>query len=289
MLRSALRRRPICAWQAGATQRLKRSSSLRPPAFLEADDESEYVDEFDWEDETHSHSTREHLNLVRIPHGLNAALREHTLPVLRSRRKLIDTRPTVHEFAAHRLDLAYAASQRVLQEACARLPGLAAPARALDFGAGLSPLAWALGERWPDDAPLTVAVEPNDRLRALGSQLAASDGVRVRWSSRLPAEEEGEFEWVNASYALSALERPAREDAIAALWARTSPGGLLALLEPATAAGFGMCDTHTHCSSPSTDILSSWCRTLPMTQLQFCTRVRSSSRAAVSPRHKEPS
>jgi ribosomal protein RSM22 (predicted rRNA methylase) len=207
-------------------------------------DDDDYIDEDDHDDSaTSSHLQRrnpENIGLVQIPSALDGALREYTVPVLRAKRKADPsaTPPSVHDFAAHRLDLAYAATYRVLHEARVRLPGLA-PSRALDFGAGLTPFAWALHAHWGADAPETVAIEPNAKLRSLGTQLAGSAGLRVRWSVGLPAaSDEERFDLVSAAYSLAALPAPSIEAVLASMWTRTSPGGLLALVEPATANGF---------------------------------------------------
>ena len=226
----------------------------------------------------------EHIALVHLPEALDAALRECSLPELKrvaeSLRRAGPSAaaaepPTVHEFAAARLDLAYAASYRMLHEANARIPGFA-PASALDVGAGLSPFAWAAHGFWGAQAPRTVAVEPRAPLRSVGAQLSAHARLSVQWRARLPtaprepsderepwleaddaasdprdgyadaplllhpaARGSGDFDLVNASHALCSLDEAGVETACSALWSHVSPeGGVLALVEPATPAGF---------------------------------------------------
>ena len=121
----------------------------------------------------------------------------------------------MHDFATHRLDLMYAASHRVLHEARVRLPGLA-PQRALDFGAGLAPFAWATHALWgADDSPETVAVEPNPQLSTLGKTLAAEAGLSIRWTYNLPSlSDEAPFDLVSAAYTLAPLPPRARRSGL---------------------------------------------------------------------------
>ena len=104
------------------------------------------------------------------------------------------------EFIAYRLDESYAAAHRAMNETRHRLPEFA-PQRVLDFGAGLSPVAWAAQAVWPE-APLRVcAVEPNAELREQGAELCAvartvprqaADATPAHWSEPLRPEDEYE-------------------------------------------------------------------------------------------------
>ena len=55
----------------------------------------------------------------------------------------------------------------------------------------------------------------------------------VNWQERLPSPE-APFDLVSASNALVTMPAEAVEATMLALWERTAPGGLLALVEPAT-------------------------------------------------------
>ena len=236
---------------------ISRTSSRRPsappPRRREEDDDEAVADEYDdeyyvdFEEEDgdngvrHARFVLEHQATRHIPHALDTALSIHTLPELRRLKDAPeDSPPTVHHFAAYRLDLAYAACHRVLHEVRMRRPGHSFR-RALDFGAGLSPLSWALNELWRDDdaAPETLAVEPNSKLRDLGSRLTTEGGLGIHWAGALPAAHEHEpFDLVGSTYALGPLTDEARQSAIHTLWQRTAPGGMLLLIEPATVDGF---------------------------------------------------
>ena len=87
-----------------------------------------------------------------VSHASVQALQLHTLPALRTQNAKFKLRrrrdpavepppPTVHDFVALRLDRAYAASARVLHEACARDPDYS-PRSALDFGLPLLPISF---------------------------------------------------------------------------------------------------------------------------------------------------
>ena len=246
-----------------------------------------------------------HLATLRLPVRLEAALTKHTVANLRkqSRRGRGDAAPTVDEFVAHRLDRSYAAAHRAMREARARLPTYT-PRRMLDFGAGLSPMAWAAQAAWPGASLQVCAVEPNPKLREAGAQLCAAASVvphhthaphwsepipgadqsehrpprrarepqavelkdpqrqqedeydeydeyeeegeamevpvpGVAWRERLPTPEEAApFELVSAHHCLVDLPAESVEGTMRALWGRTAPGGLLALVEPATPVGF---------------------------------------------------
>ena len=242
---------PSVARLSTVSARHKRGSVPYPPrgvsVFANSDfdfnDEEYYDDEDDVSDDIRpSRHHGEYIKQVQLPDALNAALDEHTVSELRSRYKrgLEDAPADVHDFATFRLDLMYAATHRVLHEAKIRIPELA-PERLLEFGAGLGPLAWAADAVFgPDDAREVIAVEPNPKLRALGEDLSSASDVRIRWTYALPSvpSEEAPFEMVSGAYALGALPPRAIDAAVVALWQRTAPGGVLALVEPATNRGF---------------------------------------------------
>ena len=246
-MRRSLTRRCLSTSARGQKYKWHRPTPTRDLPKIRPDDHDEYYDEY--EDDGGLDGTNqpnrwrgEHIKRLTLPPELERALDEHTVPALRARRHRehdLDAPPDVHDFATHRLDLMYAASHRVLHEARVRLPGLA-PQRALDFGAGLAPFAWATHALWgADDSPETVAVEPNPQLSTLGKTLAAEASLSIRWTYNLPSlSDEAPFDLVSAAYTLAPLPPRARDAAISSLWERTASGGLLALIEPATPKGF---------------------------------------------------
>ena len=240
-------RRCFASSTVGASIKQQRPTlSARQP--FDGDDEEEeyYVEEpFDFEEaeKLQARPRSEYLSSVSLPDGLDEALRKHSLPAL---RKLKDApegeQLTVHHFAGLRLDLAYGASHRVLHEVRRRLPA-ASFSRALDFGAGLTPLSWALHTLWDDDDDVpaeVVAVEPNQRLRELGARLTLDGGLPVRWTGVMPKiePEQSPFDLVCSAYALAPLTSAAQARAVSELWERLAPGGLMMMIEPATAEGF---------------------------------------------------
>ncbi|KAL1524482.1 hypothetical protein AB1Y20_019376 [Prymnesium parvum] len=137
----------------------------------------------------------EHLNLVRMPWALDAALQRYSIPRIKAAQAVradgATHEPTIDDFVALRLDLSFGACRRAMHEVSCRLPDFT-PARVLEFGAGLAPGCWAAHATWPATAAY-VAVESNTTLRSTGESLAlaaadAGDSPSVTWASSLGGE-----------------------------------------------------------------------------------------------------
>src|SRR5690606_30030193 len=126
-----------------------------------------------------------------------------------------------------------------LAEAARLAPGYA-PASLLDAGAGPGGGSWAAVSVWPSISQVTLADSSRPFL-ALAAELAADGPLAMAGAERLAidlahAAELPRADLVLVSYALAELAPEAQDGAVDALWA--AAGGLLALVEPGTPAGF---------------------------------------------------
>jgi len=142
-------------------------------------------------------------------------------------------------YALTRLPATYAADLAVLAEAARLAPGYT-PARLLDAGAGPGGGSWAAVSVWPSISQVTLADSSRPFL-ALAAELAADGPPAMAGAERLAvdlarAAELPRADLVLMSYALAELAPEAQDGAVDALWA--AAGGLLALVEPGTPAGF---------------------------------------------------
>lgn len=142
-------------------------------------------------------------------------------------------------YALTRLPATYAADIAVLAEAARLAPGFA-PQSLLDAGAGPGGGGWAALEVWPQIARATL-VDSSRPFLALAAELAAQGPPALAAAERLTADlarapQLPAADLVLMSYALAELPAATQDAVVDALWAAT--GGLLAIIEPGTPAGF---------------------------------------------------
>jgi ribosomal protein RSM22 (predicted rRNA methylase) len=142
-------------------------------------------------------------------------------------------------YALTRLPATYAADVAVFAEASRLAPGFA-PASLLDVGAGPGGGGWAALTVWPRIARATL-VDSSRPFLALAAELASAGPPALAAAehvtadlTRAPALPTADL--VLMSYALAELAAGAQAAAVDALW--TATGGLLAIVEPGTPAGF---------------------------------------------------
>lgn len=139
-------------------------------------------------------------------------------------------------YALARLPATYAATATVLAEAARMAPGFA-PTSLLDAGAGPGGGSWAAAGTWPSLRQVTWMDSSPPFLDlawrlAAGTPLADADARRAD----LTAGDLPRADLVLASYALAEIPAGAQDRVVAALWQAT--GGVLALVEPGTPAGY---------------------------------------------------
>jgi ribosomal protein RSM22 (predicted rRNA methylase) len=142
-------------------------------------------------------------------------------------------------YALSRLPATYAACAAVFAEARRMAPDFA-PARLLDVGTGPGGAAWAALEAWPGigaAVQIDAAAPFLDLARRLAAEaprvLRSADLIRadLMGAQALPAAD-----LVTASYVLAEIPQAQQEALVDRLWAAC--GGVLALIEPGTPAGF---------------------------------------------------
>ena len=148
----------------------------------------------------------------------------------------IKSRDDALAYALARLPATYAATTTVFAEARRMAPAFA-PTSLLDAGSGPGGGSWAAGEAWTSLRQVTWldASPPFLDLAwrlAAGTPLADADARRAD----LTAGGFPSADLVLASYALAEIPAPSQAKLTAALWEAT--GGLLALVEPGTPAGY---------------------------------------------------
>ena len=149
----------------------------------------------------------------------------------------IKSRGDALAYALARLPATYAAAATVFAEARRMAPAFA-PTSLLDAGSGPGGGSWAAGEAWTSLRQVTWldASPPFLDLAwrlAAGTPLADADARR----GDLTAGGFPTADLVLASYALAEIPTPSLAKLTEALWEAT--GGLLALVEPGTPAGYG--------------------------------------------------
>jgi len=141
-------------------------------------------------------------------------------------------------YALARMPATYAACASVFAEAQRIAPAFA-PATLLDAGCGPGTGSWAATEAWPSLAAVTW-FDASAPFLDLASRLAGEGPAAVRAARTTRGDlTTGPFpaaDLVLASYALAEIAPAAQADLIARLWAAT--GGVLALVEPGTPAGY---------------------------------------------------
>lgn len=142
-------------------------------------------------------------------------------------------------YALTRLPATYAADLAALSEAARRAPEFS-PASLLDVGAGPGGGGWAATAVWPRIGSATL-VDSSRPFLALAAELAAEGPPALAGADQLVADlARGpalpRADLVLMSYALAELAPAAQDGAVDALW--TAAGGLLAIVEPGTPAGF---------------------------------------------------
>jgi len=142
-------------------------------------------------------------------------------------------------YALTRLPATYAACSAVLAEAARRAPGYA-PKSLLDAGSGTAAASWAACAVWPglDTATWLDASPP---FLALAAQLASDGPAALRGADARRADLTAPGTWpradlVVASYALAEIAPDRQASVISELW--NACGGILALVEPGTPAGY---------------------------------------------------
>ncbi len=116
------------------------------------------------------------------------------------------------------------------------------PASQLDLGAGTGAAAWAAAATWPGITEVRL-LDREEQMMALGRRLREADprAPDASWTwehADLPGARFARHDLVSLSYVLGELD-PARRLAVCrAAWAAT--GGLLAVVEPGTPAGFAV-------------------------------------------------
>jgi len=143
-------------------------------------------------------------------------------------------------YALTRLPATYAACGAVLAEAARMAPDFA-PRSLIDAGAGTGAASWAATGVWPGLAAVTW-LDSSPPFLALAAQLASEgpDALRSADPRRLDLTAPGSWptaDLVVASYALAEIAVDRQPSTIAELW--NGCGGVLALIEPGTPAGYG--------------------------------------------------
>lgn len=137
-------------------------------------------------------------------------------------------------YALARLPATYAATAAAFAEARRMAPGFA-PATLLDAGAGPGGGSWAAREAWPSLRAITW-FDASPPFLALAARLAGDELRATPTRGDLTAGGFPTADLVLASYALAEIAPERQATLIADLWAAT--GGLLALIEPGTPAGY---------------------------------------------------
>jgi ribosomal protein RSM22 (predicted rRNA methylase) len=141
-------------------------------------------------------------------------------------------------YALVRLPATYAACAAVLAEARRRAPGFA-PATLLDAGCGPGGGSWAAAEAWPR-LERTTWLDSSAPFLALAARLGSEGPQPVRAAAPLKGDlTRGPFpraDLVIASYAFAELTAQGQTEALTTLW--DACGGMLALVEPGTPAGY---------------------------------------------------
>lgn len=142
-------------------------------------------------------------------------------------------------YALTRLPATYAADLAVLAESARLAPGFS-PASLLDVGAGPGGGGWAAMQVWPKLETATL-VDSSRPFLTLAAELADGGPAALAGAEHLVADlargpELPAADLVLMSYALAELAPAAQGGVVDMLWAAT--GGLLAIVEPGTPAGF---------------------------------------------------
>lgn len=140
-------------------------------------------------------------------------------------------------YALARLPATYAACAAVFGEALRMAPGFA-PATLLDAGCGPGGGSWAAREAWPSLEGVTwLDASPPflDLARRLAGDSPLADAAVIRGDLTAGAYPAADL--VLASYALAEIAPPAQAQVVSGLW--DACGGVLALVEPGTPAGYG--------------------------------------------------
>ncbi len=140
-------------------------------------------------------------------------------------------------YALARLPATYAACAAVFGEALRIAPGFA-PATLLDAGCGPGGGSWAAREAWPSLGDVTW-LDASPPFLDLARRLAADSPLAGAGITRgdLTAGGFPVADLVLASYALAEIAPPAQAQVVSGLW--DACGGVLALVEPGTPAGYG--------------------------------------------------
>ena len=139
-------------------------------------------------------------------------------------------------YALARLPATFAATATVLAEAARMAPAFA-PTSLLDAGAGPGGGSWAAHETWPSLRQVTW-IDASPPFLDLAWRLAAGTPLSNADARRADLTAGGfpPADLVLASYALAEIPAAAQAHVIDALWRAT--GGVLALVEPGTPAGY---------------------------------------------------
>jgi len=184
----------------------------------------------------HGVSARE---LSRASSDLSAKYRqkqERRAPVARSQAEIL-------AYAASRLPATYAAITAAFS-AVRELRPEWQPRSMLDLGAGPGTGMWAAANIWPS-LERAVAVDAEQRMIALGQQLAGSAAPRAvrsaRWVRAAIAapSPDGAYDLVLLAYVLGELDAAERDEAVErAIAATAAPAGLTVVVEPGTPEGY---------------------------------------------------
>jgi ribosomal protein RSM22 (predicted rRNA methylase) len=142
-------------------------------------------------------------------------------------------------YALTRAPATYAACVAAFDQAATRAPGFA-PRTILDAGSGTGAASWAATETWPELAAATF-LDSNAAFLDLAGRLASAGPTSLSAATRLRGDLTSDAalpsaDLVVASYALAELEPAVLPGAVERLWMAT--GGVLALVEPGTPAGY---------------------------------------------------
>jgi ribosomal protein RSM22 (predicted rRNA methylase) len=142
-------------------------------------------------------------------------------------------------YALTRAPATYAACVAAFDQAAMRAPGFA-PQTILDAGSGTGAASWAAAETWPELTAATF-LDSNTTFLDLAGRLATAGPTALSTATRLRGDLTSDAvlpdaDLVVASYALAELKPAAMAGAVERLWRAT--GGVLALVEPGTPAGY---------------------------------------------------
>ena len=193
---------------------------------------------------------------MRLPEELRRGIERETAAVdaallPRAARELSrryqEGEPTALRSPAHlaayletRLPATFAANRRVFAEIAERRPDFA-PRSLLDLGAGPGTSLWAAVDAFPGLEKITL-VEREAQLVAAGRRMAAGSRhpavVAAQWRRQdvLAKSAAEPHDLVVISYALAEISMKAAAQFLRSAWEAT--GGLLAVIEPGTPAGF---------------------------------------------------